>query len=176
MNPGYNTYIHGNVTKVSQWNFKQKCLFSKTENRKIKQVLSGCWYQWEGENIRKGCRRMNLVEILCSHVWKWKNETCWNYSKYWGEKKIKENEVNSTMIHCKNFCKCYSVPLVQQYFKKKNWEGRLGPVLKATELAFLVPHSPGFLPHFPRPWVHSQVSRGSCKNWDPAEMQGDLKH
>jgi hypothetical protein len=26
---------------------KQKCLFSKTENRKVKQVPSGGWYQWE---------------------------------------------------------------------------------------------------------------------------------
>jgi hypothetical protein len=41
---------------------KQKCLFSKTENRKVKQVLSGVWYQWEGEDIRKGCRRVNMVE------------------------------------------------------------------------------------------------------------------
>jgi chitinase len=26
-----------------------KCLFSKMENRRVKQVLSGCWHQWEGE-------------------------------------------------------------------------------------------------------------------------------
>jgi hypothetical protein len=29
-----------------------------------------------GEDIRKGFRRVNMVEILCPHVWKWKNETC----------------------------------------------------------------------------------------------------
>jgi hypothetical protein len=28
---------------------KQKCLFSKTKNMKINQVLSGVWHQWEGE-------------------------------------------------------------------------------------------------------------------------------
>jgi hypothetical protein len=28
--------------------YKQKCLFSKTENREVKQILSGSWYQWEG--------------------------------------------------------------------------------------------------------------------------------
>jgi hypothetical protein len=28
-------------------------------------------------DIRKGCRRMNVVEMLCTHVWKWKTETCW---------------------------------------------------------------------------------------------------
>jgi hypothetical protein len=35
---------------------KQKCLFSKTEDRKVKQVLSGGWHQWE-EDLRKGCRK-----------------------------------------------------------------------------------------------------------------------
>jgi hypothetical protein len=30
-------------------------IFQKTENRKVKMVLSGeGWNQWEGENIRKG--------------------------------------------------------------------------------------------------------------------------
>jgi hypothetical protein len=32
------------------------------ESRKVKQVLSGVWHQWEGEDIRKGCRRVNMVE------------------------------------------------------------------------------------------------------------------
>jgi hypothetical protein len=32
------------------------------ENRKVKQVLSGVWYQWEAEAVRKGCRRVNMVE------------------------------------------------------------------------------------------------------------------
>jgi hypothetical protein len=30
----------------------------------------------KGEDIRKGCRRMNVVEIFCTHGCKWKNETC----------------------------------------------------------------------------------------------------
>jgi hypothetical protein len=25
--------------------------------------------------------RVSMTEILCSHVWKWKNDTCWNCSK-----------------------------------------------------------------------------------------------
>jgi hypothetical protein len=29
---------------------------------------SGGLVQWEGEDIRKGCRRMNMVEILCTQV------------------------------------------------------------------------------------------------------------
>jgi hypothetical protein len=34
-----------------------------------------------GEDIDKWCRRVDLVEILCSPVSKWKNETYWNHSK-----------------------------------------------------------------------------------------------
>jgi hypothetical protein len=46
------------------------------ENRKVKEVLSGGWYQWMGEGYKKrGCRKMNVVGILCNHVCKWKNET-----------------------------------------------------------------------------------------------------
>jgi hypothetical protein len=50
------------------------------ENRKVKWVLSGGWHQWEGEDIRKGCRRWIWWKyyILCM---KMKKETCCNYSK-----------------------------------------------------------------------------------------------
>jgi hypothetical protein len=43
-------------------------LFKKMGNRKVKHVLSGGWYEWEGEDIRKGFRRVNVVEILRTHV------------------------------------------------------------------------------------------------------------
>jgi hypothetical protein len=36
----------------------------KTEDKNIDQVLSGGWYQWEGEDTRKRCKRVNMVEIL----------------------------------------------------------------------------------------------------------------
>jgi hypothetical protein len=29
-----------------------------------------------GEDIKKACRKENMVEILYTHVLKWKNETC----------------------------------------------------------------------------------------------------
>jgi hypothetical protein len=32
-----------------------------------------------------------MAKILCKHVYKWKNETCWNYSRNEG-KGIKEND------------------------------------------------------------------------------------
>jgi hypothetical protein len=49
---------------------KQKCLFSsKTESRKVKQALSGGLVAvGSREDIRKGCRRVNVVKILCTHV------------------------------------------------------------------------------------------------------------
>jgi hypothetical protein len=28
------------------------------------------------EEVGKGCRRVNVVQILCTHVCKWKNDTC----------------------------------------------------------------------------------------------------
>jgi hypothetical protein len=34
-----------------------------------KQVLSGGWYQWERKDINKGYKRVNMVEILCTHVY-----------------------------------------------------------------------------------------------------------
>jgi hypothetical protein len=42
-------------------------LFQKWR-RKAKQVLSVGWYQWEGKYRRKVCRRVNIVEILCTHT------------------------------------------------------------------------------------------------------------
>jgi hypothetical protein len=44
-----------------------------------------------GEDIRKGCTRVNMVEILFTHVCKWKNETCRNYRRS-GGRGIKEND------------------------------------------------------------------------------------
>jgi hypothetical protein len=73
----------------------------------------GC-YQWEGDNVGKWWRMVNMVQILSTHVCKWKNETCGNCSRNEGGG-IKENDggVNSNMIYliyCKNFCKCLNVP------------------------------------------------------------------
>jgi hypothetical protein len=55
---------------------KQKKIFFLTEGRKVMQVLYGGWNHWKGEDIRKGWRRVNMVEILCTHIRKRKNEMC----------------------------------------------------------------------------------------------------
>jgi hypothetical protein len=39
-------------------------------------VLAGLVSMGRGKDIRKGCRRVNMTEISCTHVCKWKNETC----------------------------------------------------------------------------------------------------
>jgi hypothetical protein len=36
----------------------------------------GHWYQWE--EVGKGCGRVNILQILITHVCKWKNDTCCN--------------------------------------------------------------------------------------------------
>jgi hypothetical protein len=68
--------------------------------------------------VGKGCRRVNIVQILCVHMYV--NRKMLKLFHEW-HRRIKGNmEVNSSMIYliyCKNFCKCHNVPLGQQ--KKK---------------------------------------------------------
>jgi hypothetical protein len=63
---------------------KQKCHFLK-QNQRIGRQNRSCLGDGRGENTWKGCGKLNIVEILCAHVCKWKNVTCWNYSKNVGE-------------------------------------------------------------------------------------------
>jgi hypothetical protein len=37
-----------------------------------------------GEDKRKGCKRVNMVEILCTHVCEWKDENCGTIVGMWG--------------------------------------------------------------------------------------------
>jgi hypothetical protein len=114
--------------EMSQWSSlysylkKNKMSLFPQKRWTARQNISCLWIGISGrrENIRKGCKRVNLVEILCTHVQKWKNETCWNYSRNGGGE-IKENDggVNSTMIYCKNFCKCHNVPQCSNKKDKK---------------------------------------------------------
>jgi hypothetical protein len=49
--------------------------FTKLENRRAEQVLSGGLVPVGGGGREEGDRRVNMVQILCVHVCKWKNET-----------------------------------------------------------------------------------------------------
>jgi hypothetical protein len=61
---------------------KKNCHFSpftKSDNRRTEQVLpgeEGVGISGRGEEVEKGCRRVNMVQILCAPVCKWKKETC----------------------------------------------------------------------------------------------------
>jgi hypothetical protein len=57
---------------------------------------------------------VNVVEIYILRCVSWKVRPAENISEREREE-IKEinGEVNSTMIYCKNFCKCHNVPPVQ---------------------------------------------------------------
>jgi hypothetical protein len=46
------------------------------ENRRVEQVLSSWLVPVVGEDVRSGSRRVNIVQILCTHICKWRNETC----------------------------------------------------------------------------------------------------
>jgi hypothetical protein len=37
------------------------------ENWRVKQVMSGGWHGGRGELVRKGCRRVNMMEIY-THI------------------------------------------------------------------------------------------------------------
>jgi hypothetical protein len=84
---GYNTYTHGNVTRklpVYPILNKQKCHFFSVFFCKIgeQEVRTGpaLWGRVatseRREEVGKGCRRVSMVQILSTHVCKWKNETC----------------------------------------------------------------------------------------------------
>jgi hypothetical protein len=55
-----------------------------------------------------------MVQILCTHVHKWKTDTCETVSGMGGGRTKEMVEgVNSRMIHLiyyKNICKCYNAP------------------------------------------------------------------
>jgi hypothetical protein len=38
------------------------------KNRKVKQVFLGVGASGKREDVEEGCKRMNAVEILCTHL------------------------------------------------------------------------------------------------------------
>jgi hypothetical protein len=85
------------------------------ENRKVKQVLPGIGTNGRGEDIRKGCRRVKMVEIL--YVLMCINGKIRPAETISGMRRGKRRKMeggNSTMICCKNFGKCHNVPPLQQ--------------------------------------------------------------
>jgi hypothetical protein len=53
--------------------------FAKSENKRVEQILpgmGGVGTSVKEEEVGKGHGRVNIVQILCTHVCKWKNNTC----------------------------------------------------------------------------------------------------
>jgi hypothetical protein len=99
---------------------KQKCLFYffyKTgEQESETDPAWGFGSSGRGEDVGKGCRRVNMVQTLCTQVCKCENETRWNYSRNGREEHKGEwwRGVNSNMIYHKNVFKYHNVPPEQQ--------------------------------------------------------------
>jgi hypothetical protein len=58
--------------------------FRKLENRRVEQILpglGGVGTSGREEEVKKGYRRVNMVRILCTHLYKLKTATCLNYSR-----------------------------------------------------------------------------------------------
>jgi hypothetical protein len=83
--------------------------FKKRKDRRVKQLFSRGGYQWEGMGTGTWGMRVKKVDVFCIHIWKWKNETCWNCSKK-GRGEVRTMErVNLTKIHCTHVYKYYNV-------------------------------------------------------------------
>jgi hypothetical protein len=50
--------------------------FYKIKEGRTGHARRGGLEQWEGGGSRERVWRMNMVQILCTHVCKWKNDTC----------------------------------------------------------------------------------------------------
>jgi hypothetical protein len=51
--------------------------FTKSENSRAEEVLpGGVGIRGRGEKLGNVCSRVNIVQILCTHVCKQKNDTC----------------------------------------------------------------------------------------------------
>jgi hypothetical protein len=72
MSQGNSQYSHLKQTKMSFF-----FSFTNSENRRAEQVLLGrVGTSGKGQKVGKGSGRANIVQILCMHVSKWKNDTC----------------------------------------------------------------------------------------------------
>jgi hypothetical protein len=68
-----------------------------------------------GEDIRKGCRRVNMVEYYVHMYENGKMRPVETIPGIEGGKITKnDGGVNLAKIYCKHFCKCHSVPPVLQ--------------------------------------------------------------
>jgi hypothetical protein len=68
MSKGYSLCRYPKQTKMSFFSF------TKSENKWAKQVMPGMLVLVRGEKLGKGQGKVNIVQILCTHVCKCKND------------------------------------------------------------------------------------------------------
>jgi hypothetical protein len=90
----------GNVIMKLLYSYlkQTKCLFSRTENRKVKQILSGGWHQWDGGKHKERCRRVNMVEYSVLMYENGKMRPV-DTTPGMGERGIKENDGGGEFNH-----------------------------------------------------------------------------
>jgi hypothetical protein len=80
MSQGNNLYTYLKQTKISFVSF-----FYKIREQEGGTGPSwGGWYRWRGKEVGKECARMNIVQILCTHICKLKGE---KYSRNGGRER-----------------------------------------------------------------------------------------
>jgi hypothetical protein len=83
------------------------------ETRRAEQFLTRGLAPVGGEDARKGCGRVNMVEYYVLMYGKMRPvETVPGMGERGEWRKMEQ--VISTVIYCKNICKCHSVPPAQQ--------------------------------------------------------------
>jgi hypothetical protein len=75
----YGSYIYGNHNEIPYISLlnKQKMSFFKNIGQEDKTgPIWGLILVGADDDLKKKSKMVNMVEILCIHVRKWKNETC----------------------------------------------------------------------------------------------------
>jgi hypothetical protein len=74
-----------------------------------------------GGGVWKCWKRVNMMQILCTHACKWKNDICWNWFRNVGDGGVKDS-IMKYLIYCKNFCKGHNLPLLSTTTRKISQE------------------------------------------------------
>jgi hypothetical protein len=111
----YTWKCHKEIPCAVIWK-KQKCHFfflsiAKSENGRAKQALPVCVggtdISEREKEVGKQNKRVNMVQILCTHECKQKKDACWNYFLN-GRRGDTGGGVNSIMIYL-NYLQIYFV-------------------------------------------------------------------
>jgi hypothetical protein len=92
-NSVYNTYIRGESQGKSLCKHKFHFIsFTKLKDRRVENDLLGSSVLVCGGGFRERHERVNIVQPVCTHVWKLTNETCQSISRMWGTRLGKHND------------------------------------------------------------------------------------